>query len=143
MSGIADAFQSGRRRAGSEPRAQNKSDSFQLGATWVETVFVPAVTQADQSLRQHGVGVRHDLNLNHSSTNHPHADFWLVQTATGSGQSYDGPKYSINVVDRDIMLYKPGASGRSLGSIDNFGPEQMNELLRAAAEEYGTMFRQE
>lgn len=143
MSNIADAFLSGRRRAGSEPAAQDKSDQFQSGVTWVETVFVPAVRRADEDLRQHGVGVRHDLNLNRSSTNHPHADFWFVQTGTASGQSYDGPKYSFNVIDRDIMLYKPGASGRSLGSIDKFGAEEINALLRAAAEEYGTMFRKE
>lgn len=143
MSGIGDAFVSGRRRAGSEPGAQDRSDLFQLGVTWVETVFTPCVKQADQELREHGVGVRHDVNLNRSSTNHPHADFWLVQTATASGQSYDGPKYSFNVIDRDIMLYKPGASGRSLGSVDSFGAEQMNALLREAAEEYGTMFRRD
>lgn len=144
MSAIAEAFLSGRRRAGSEPGAQqDKSDSFQLGVSWVELVFVPTVEQADQDLRQYGVGVRHDLNLNRSSTNHAHADFWLVQTATGSGQSYDGPKYSFNVIDRDIMLYKPGASGRLLGSVDNFGREQLNDLLRQAAEEYGETFRKE
>lgn len=143
MSGIADAFLSGRRRAGSEPGAQDKSDTFQLGVNWIETVFIPTVTQADEALREHGVGVRHDLNLNRSSTNHPHADFWLIQTATKSGQSYDGPKYSFNVIDRDIMLYKPGASGRSLGSIDGFGPDQLNDLLREAAEEFGEKFRQE
>ncbi|MEZ5787297.1 MAG: hypothetical protein R3D62_12715 [Xanthobacteraceae bacterium] len=143
MSGFGDAFAAGRRRAGLEPGAQEKSDPFQVGVSWVETVFVPCVKQADQELREHAVGVRHDLNLNRSSTNHPHADFWFVRTASASGQSYDGPKYSFNVIDRDIMLYKPGASGRSLGSVDNFGAEQMNALLRDAAEEYGTMFRQE
>lgn len=143
MSGIGDAFLSGRRRAGAEPGAQDRSDLFQLGVTWVETVFVPAVKEADQELRAHGVGIRHDLNLNRSSTNHAHADFWLVQTGTQSGQSYDGPKYSFNVVDRDIMLYKPGVSGRSLGSVDKFGADQMGALLRDAAEEYGTMFRKD
>jgi len=143
MSAIADAFLSGRRRAGSEPGAQDRSDPFQLGVAWVETVFVPTVEQADKDLRQFGVGVRHDLNLNRGSTNHPHADFWFVQTAAKSGQSYDGPKYSFNVIDRDIMVYKPGASGRSLGSVDGFGPDQLNELLREAAEEYGEKFRQD
>lgn len=143
MSGIADAFQSGRRRAGSEPGAHDRSDPFQLGVTWVETVFVPTVEQADQDLRQYGVGIRHDLNLDRNSTNHAHADFWFVQIATKSGQTYDGPRYSFNVIDRDIMVYKPGASGRSIGSVDKFGPEQLNELLREAAEEYGEKFHQE
>lgn len=142
MSGISEAFVSGRRRAGSEPGVQDKSDTFRLGVGWIETVFIPAVKQADQELRDHGIGVRHDLNLNRSSTNHPHADLWFLQIGTASGQSYDGPKYSFNVIDRDIMLYKPGVPGRSLGSIDSFGAEQMNTLLREAAEEYGTMFRQ-
>jgi hypothetical protein len=83
------------------------------------------------------------MNLDRRSTNHAHADFWLLQTQTASGQSYDGPKHSINVVGRDIMLYKPGAEGRSLGTTDAVGANELRDLLRQAAEEYGKLFRTE
>jgi len=36
-----------------------------------------------------------DLNLDRRSTNHPHCDFWFVQSECPPGQSYDGLKYSI------------------------------------------------
>jgi hypothetical protein len=143
MSDISDAFLAGRKRAGETRTEQNKPDPFQLGVDWVERVLKPAVEEADATLRPHGVGVRLDLNLDHRSTNHAHADFWLVQTQTASGQSYDGPKHSINVVGRDIMLYKTGALGRSLGTTDAVGANEVKDLLRQAAEEYGTLFRAE
>jgi hypothetical protein len=143
MSDISDAFLAGRKRAGETRPGQNKPDAFRLGADWVESVLKPAVEEADAALRPHGVGVRLDLNLDQRSTNHPHADFWLVQTQTASGQSYDGPKYSINVVGRDIMLYKTGAEGRSLGTTDAVGANDARSLLRQAAEEYGALFRAE
>jgi hypothetical protein len=141
MSDISDAFLAARKRAGDTRTEQTKPDLFQLGVEWVEKVLKPAVNEADAALRPHGVGVRLDLNLDRRSTNHPHADFWLVQTHTASGQSYDGPKYSINVVGRDIMLYKAGAAGRSLGTTDAVGANEIHNLLRQAAEEYGTLFR--
>jgi hypothetical protein len=143
MSDISDAFLAGRKRAGETRTEQNKPDPFQLGVDWVERVLKPAVEEADATLRPHGVGVRLDLNLDHRSTNHAHADFWLVQTQTASGQSYDGPKHSINVVGRDIMLYKTGAPGRSLGTTDAVGANEVKDLLRQAAEEYGRLFRAE
>ena len=141
MSDISDAFLAARKRAGDTRTEQTKPDLFQLGVDWVETVLKPAVNEADAALRPHGVGVRLDLNLDRRSTNHAHADFWLVQTHTASGQSYDGPKYSISVIGRDIMLYKTGADGRSLGTTDTVGANEVRNLLRQAAEEYGTLFR--
>jgi hypothetical protein len=143
MSDISDAFLAGRKRAGATGGDQNKPHPFQLGVDWVETVLKPAVEQADAALRPHGVGVRLDLNLDRRSTSHAHADFWLVQTQTASGQSYDGPKYSVIVSGRDIMLYKTGADGRSLGTTDTVGANEIRDLLRRAAEEYGTLFRAE
>ena len=145
MSDITEAFLAGRKHASETQTDQNKNkrDAFQIGVGWVETVLKPAVNEADAALRPHGVGVRLDLNLDPHSTNHAHADFWLVQTQTASGQSYDGPKYSLNVVGRDIMLYKTGAAGRSLGTTDSVGANEVRNLLRQAAEEYGTLFRAE
>lgn len=144
MSDISDAFMAGRRRAGGARRFdQNKPDDFQIGVDWIRHVLEPMVWQADEVLQPYGVGVRFDVNLDRSSTNHAHADVWLVQTQTQSGQSYDGPKYSFNVVGSDIMLYKPGADGRSLGKTDAVGTDQVRDLLRQAAEEYGALFRDE
>jgi hypothetical protein len=143
MSNISDAFLAGRKRAGETRTEQTKPDPFQLGVDWVEQVLKPAVEDADAALRPHGVGVRLDVNVDRRSTNHAHADFWLVQTQTASGQSYDGPKHSINVVGREIMLYKAGAPGRSLGTTDTVGANEAKDLLRQAAEEYGTLFRPE
>lgn len=141
MSDISDAFLAGRKRTAEAPTKREAPDQFQIGVDWVETMLKPAIEQADAALRPHGVGVRLDLNLDRRSTNHAHADFWLLQTQTASGQSYDGPKYSINVVGRDIMLYKAGAEGRSLGTTDAVGTAEVRDLLRQAAEEYGAMFR--
>jgi hypothetical protein len=143
MSGISDAFLAGRSRTGATRKDVEKASQFQLGVDWVRNVLEPAVHEADGELRRHGVSVRFDANLDRASTNHAHADFWLVQTQTASGQSYDGPKYSINVTGRDIMLYKAGASGRSLGTVDAVGGNEVRDLLRQAAEEYGTLFRVE
>lgn len=143
MSDISDAFLAGRKKASETRTEQSKPDLFQIGADWVNQVLKPAVDEADAALRPHGVGVRLDLNLDRRSTNHAHADFWLVQTQTASGQSYDGPKHSLNVVGRDIMLYKTGAPGRSLGKTDTVGANEVKDLLRQAAEEYGTLFRAE
>jgi hypothetical protein len=87
-----------------------------------------------------GAALRRDLDRR--STNHPHCDFWFVQTDCPSGQSYHRPKYSINVAaDCEVRLYKTGAPGRRLGSIDAVGPNEIGALLREAAEEYGTLYR--
>lgn len=143
MSDISEAFLAGRRRASDQTKEAQPTDAFQRGVEWVEGVLKPAVKHADEALRDHGVAIRFDVNLDRRSTNHPHADFWFVQMGTASGQSYDGPKYSFNVVQRDIMLYKTGAAGRSLGTIGSVGPDELRALLRQAAEEYGALFRTE
>src|SRR4249919_1005859 len=119
MSDIVDAFLAGRNRV---QESFNKSDPFQRGVAWVETVLEPGLKLADEEMQGSGAALRHDLNLDRRSTNHPHCDFWFVQTDCPSGQSYDGPKYSINVTaDCEIRLYKIGAPGRSLGSVDAVG----------------------
>jgi hypothetical protein len=143
MSDISDSFLAGRQRSKASRPEQNKPDAFQIGVDWVENTLAPAVKEAEEALRPHGVGVRLDLNLDRRSTNHAHADFWLMQTQTASGQSYDGPKYSINVAGRDVMLYKAGAAGRALGTTDAVGANEVRALLREAADEYGALFRVE
>jgi hypothetical protein len=145
MSDIVDAFLAGRNRADKAPnKEEQKSDSFQRGVEWVETVLVPAVKQANDEMHGSGAALRLDPNLDRRSTNHPHCDFWFVQTGCPSGQSYDGPKYSINVTaDCEVRLYKPGAPGRGLGVIDTVGPNEIRELLGEAAKEYGTLYRVE
>jgi hypothetical protein len=143
MSDIAHAFFAGRDRAEkSLNKDEQHADRFQQGAAWVETVLVPAVKQANEEMHGSGAALRLDLNLDHRSTNHPHCDFWFVQTDSPSGQSYDGPKYSINVTeDCAVQLYKTGAPGRSLGMISTVGPNELRALLREAAQEYGTLYR--
>ena len=89
-------------------------------------------------LETHGVTIRLDTNLDRQSTNHAHADFWLAT----KDNSIQGPKHSINVLSDVIMLYRPGASGRSLGAIDTFGPAELNALLAFAAEEFGQMMQE-
>jgi len=143
MSDIVQAFLAGRGRA-EKPLNKDKqhADRFQQGAAWVETVLVPAVKRANEEMQGSGAALRLDLNLDHRSTNHPHCDFWFVQTDCPSGQTYDGPKYSINVTaDCEVRLYKSGAPGRSLGMIAAVGPNEIRELLREAAKEYGALFR--
>lgn len=145
MSGIVHAFLAGRHRA-EKPlnKDEQNAERFERGAAWVETVVVPAVKRADEEMCGSGAALRLDLNLDPRSTNHPHCDFWFVQTDSPSGQSYDGPKYSINVTgDGEVRLYKTGADGRSLGALGAVGPNEIRELLREAAQEYGTLYRVE
>lgn len=145
MSDIVHAFLAGRDRA-EKPlnKDEQQADQFQRGAAWVETVLVPAVKQANEEMQGSGAALRLDLNLDHRSTNHPHCDFRFVQTDSPSGQSYDGPKYSINVTGEcDVWLYKTGAPGRSLGLTSTVGPNEIRALLREAAQEYGTLYRAE
>jgi len=143
MSDMADAFLAGRAEKAHNKNEQ-KTESFQRGVEWVETVLVPAVKRADDEMRGLGAALRLDLNLDRRSTNHSHCDFWFVQTECPSGQSYDGPKYSINVTaDCEVRLYKSGAPGRVLGVTNAVGPNQVRELLCEAAKEYGTLYRVE
>jgi hypothetical protein len=81
-----------------------------------------------------------DLNLDPRSTNHAHADFWLSEL--GEGQRAVGPKYSVNVLGgKNVWLYKPGAPGRDLGTLDRCGPDAIQTLLQDAAQEFGGMAR--
>jgi hypothetical protein len=140
MSDIVDAFLAGRNRVQKPFSKEERSDPFQRGVEWVETVLVPVLKLADEEMHGSGAALRHDLNLDRRSTNHPHCDFWFVQTDCPSGQSYDGPKYSINVpADCEVRLYKTGTPG----SVDAVGLNEIKELLREAAKEYGTLYRGE
>jgi hypothetical protein len=133
---IVGALLSGQRRAQQVGRKDySKPDMFGRGAAWVETILIPTIRQAAFTLEAHGVTIRLDTNLDRRSTNHAHADFWLAT----KDNSIQGPKYSINVLGDGIMLYKTGASGRSLGAIDIFGTAELNVLLASAAEEFGQL----
>ena len=91
MSDMVDAFLAGRNRADKTPKKdEQENGAFQRGVEWVETVLVSAVKWADGEMSGSGAALRLDLNLDRRSTNHPHCDFWFVQTGCPSGQSYDG-----------------------------------------------------
>ena len=136
---IVDALMSGQRRAQQGGRKRSsRADTFGRGAAWVKTMLMPGIQQAAAALETHGVTIRLDTNLDRQSTNHAHADFWLAT----KDNSIQGPKHSINVLSDVIMLYKPGASGRSLGAIDTFGPAELDALLASAAEEFGQMMEE-
>jgi hypothetical protein len=136
---IVDALMSGQRRAQQAGRKRSsKADTFGRGAAWVKTMLMPGIQQAAAALETHGVTIRLDTNLDRQSTNHAHADFWLAT----KDNSIQGPKHSINVLSDVIMLYKPGASGRSLGAIDIFGTAELNALLASAAEEFGQLMQE-
>src|SRR3984893_15114789 len=133
---IVGALLSGQRRAQQVGRKDNsKPDMFGRGAVWVETILIPSIRQAASTLEARGVTIRLDTNLGRRSTNHAHADFWLAT----KDNSTQGPKYSINVLGDVIMLYKAGASGRSLGDIDKIGAAELDALLASAAEEFGQL----
>jgi hypothetical protein len=133
---IVDALLSGQRSA-RQAGGKNisKPDAFASGAAWVETMLIPSIRQAASALEAYGVTIRLDTNLDRRSTNHAHADFWLAT----KGNSTQGPKYSINVRGDVIMLYKTGASGRSLGVIDKIREAELDALLASAAEEFGQL----
>lgn len=145
MSDIAHALFAGRDHAEkSVNKDEQQADQFQRGAAWVEAILVPAVKQANEEMKVSAAALRLVLNLDRRSTNHPHCDFWFVQTDSPSGQSYDGPKYSINVMGPgDILLYKAGAPGHALGTISAVGAAEIRALLREAAKEYGVLYRAE
>jgi hypothetical protein len=147
MPKLGDAFLVGLADRGDDRRRapqkgeQSGNEAFDRGASWVRQVLVHAIEVGNEELQQHKVNFRLDLNLDPRSTNHAHADFWLCEVESHAGQLFQGPKYSINVLDgRDVWLYKPGAPGRVLGTIDDCG-EGLREALRDAAEEGGRLFR--
>jgi hypothetical protein len=127
-------------KRGSE-RARNRSNTddshaFQEGADWVRQVLIPAITEGNAELEPEHVAFQLDLNMDPRSTNHAHADFWLSEVK--EGQRAVGPRYSINVLGGfNIWLYKHGAPGRELGTIDRCGFAEIRALLLEAAEEFG------
>jgi hypothetical protein len=136
MQTIAEAFLSARGNAELRPEKYDTgAQEFGRGVEWVRNILVPAMEQGNSELQQHRVAIRLDLNLDSRSTNHAHADFWFIETG---GQ--EGPKYSINVLGgREVWLYKAGAPGRVLGTTDNWGDDQLRELLCGAAKEFGAL----
>ena len=137
VANISDAFlkaQKGRDDMPARKQESHENDLFGRGVDWVQNVLVPAINKGNEELRQHDIAFRVDLNLDRRSTNHAHADFWLSEIS--SPQPVNGPRYSINVIGgEDICLYKPGVPGRILGAIDRCGPDEVQALLREAAEE--------
>jgi hypothetical protein len=133
---IGEAFLSARDNAELRPEKYGTSaQEFGRGVEWVRNFLVPAVEQGNSELQQHHIAIRLDLNLDSRSTNHAHADFWFIETG---GQ--EGPKYSINVLGgREVWLYKAGAPGRVLGTTDNWGDDQLRNLLCGAAKEFGAL----
>jgi hypothetical protein len=140
MSAMREAFRAGWARTGplkNIPRAEVRSAfAFEAGASWVREILLESIGRANFDLRSEGVEFKVDVNLEPQSTNHAHADFWLA--SFGEGCSATGPKYSINVIEGQIVwLYKAGAEGRALGTISEFGPDRTETLLREAVEEFG------
>ena len=124
MSNLGAAFLVGLASCGADRRGdtqnveQSGSDPFERGVSWVRGVLVPTIEVGNGELHQHNVAFSLDLNLDRRSTTHAHADFWLCEIGNRSGQLFQGPKYSINVLDgRDVWLYKAGSPGRVLGTI--------------------------
>ena len=110
-------------------RVTHQSQVLRADLSWT-----PAPGNAE--LEPEHVAFQLDLNLDARSTNHAHADFW---SEIKEGQSAGGPRYSINVPGgRNIWLYKHGAPGRELGSIDGCGSAEIRALLLEAAEEFGS-----
>ena len=143
---LRDAFMNGREWAGERskaadgPGSDHPASTFRDGADWVRRVLVPTIDRGNAELQPVHVAFQLDLNLDPRSTNHAHADFWLSEL--GEGQRAVGPKYSINVLGgQHVWLYKPGAPGRDLGTIDRCGPDAIQTLLQDAAEELGRMAR--
>lgn len=138
---MRDAFATGRGQASRDSRLaeggerQSASAAFHDGTAWVQRILVPAIEGANAELQPEHIAFRLDLNLDPRSTNHAHADFWLSES--GEGQQAQGPKYSINVIDRSIWLYKTGAPGRILGTVEQFGAGDIETVLRDATEEFG------
>ena len=118
MSDMVHTFQQKHNRTDKTPKKDEQGNgAFQRGVEWIETVLVPAVKWADGEMSGSGAALRLDLNLDRRSTNHPHCDFWFVQTGCPSGQSYNRAKYLINVTaDCEVRLYRSGAPGCVLRS---------------------------
>jgi hypothetical protein len=110
-----------------------------MGVGWVREVLCPAVDRANSELKPEDVALRLDVNLDPRSTNHAHADLWFCELGDGHGRT--GAKYSLNVVDRKVWLYKEGVPGRMLGDVESCRSEVIEALMREAAKEFGTQLR--
>jgi hypothetical protein len=136
LSELLNAFKRGGDYARKTDPIERVAHTFQDGADWVRQVLIPAISEGNAELESEHVAFQLDLNLDPRSTNHAHADFWLSEIK--EGQRAVGPRYSINVLGgRNVWLYKHGAPGRELGSIDRCGPTVIQTLLLEAAEEFG------
>jgi hypothetical protein len=142
MSGLRDVFVKAKGLSSASstvrqtPAAGQVVSSFERGTRWVRDVLVPAIDSGNEALKDENVAFQLDLNLDPRSTNHAHADFWMAETA--EGRRANGPRYSINVIGGDIVwLYRPGAPGRVLGTIEQCDGKEIQDLLQMAAEEFG------
>ena len=134
MQTIGEAFLNARGDAELRPeKGDTGAQEFGRGVEWVRNFLIPAVEHGNSELQQDHVAIRLDLNLDRRSTNHAHADFWFIET-----EGQEGPKYSINVLGgREVWLYKAGAPGRVLGTTDDWGDDELRQLLCGAAKEFG------
>ena len=142
MSALSDALVSGRDHprpdpiAHADPAPGQVDHLFASGAAWVREVLVPAIERGNAELQPENIAIRLDLNLDPRSTNHAHADFWLTETR--EGERPVGAKCSINVIGgQTVWLYRPGLPGQILGTINQCGPEKIQELLGKAATDFG------
>jgi hypothetical protein len=144
---LRDAFTNGREWAGQRSKpsdGQRTASTFQNGAEWVDgaewvrRVLIPAIERGNPELQPEHVAFHLNVNLDPRSSNYAHADFWLSEI--GEGQGAVGPKHSINILGgKSVWLYKTGGPGRELGTIDRCGPDDIQNLLRNAAEEFGRL----
>ena len=110
--------------------------SVEKGARWVRDVLVPAIESGNEALEGENVAFQLDVNLDRGrrTTRMPISGV----AETGEGQRANGPRYSINVIGGEtVWLYKPGASGQVLGTIDQCDGKKIQDLLQMAAEEFG------
>jgi hypothetical protein len=142
MSSLREAFRSGLGPPSSPsnaPAATRAQGVFEVGVGWVRDVLCPEVDRANSELLPEGVALRLNVNLDSRSTNHAHADLWFCEL--GDGHRRNGTRYSLNVIDRSVWLYKGAAPGRTLGEIEGCGSEVIQALLREGAQEFGAQLR--
>jgi hypothetical protein len=76
---LRDAFTRGRTDAGTVSQdPEHPGASFENGAAWVRDIVVPAIERGNTQLEPENIAFRYDLNLDPRSTNHAHADVWLM-----------------------------------------------------------------
>jgi hypothetical protein len=144
VSDLRDAFTSARGAPAAREQEGGGSrpsrSPFETGAAWVRDVLVPAIERANAELQPERIAFATDLNLDPRSTPHAHADFWLTTLSDGARAA--GARHSLNVIDGEIvMLYRPGAPGQALGTLDECGPDAIRDLLRRALQQFGEQLR--